>query len=109
MACHLLKKGWTSDEVNARLGHKPSSQELDKYINFLALDRHTPKKKLNDGQLQQLLEEVKDLKDRDKLNNLRVGEQSKDIAYLKQQIKKDREHFIKELKSFSQILEELDK
>jgi len=46
MACHLLKGGWTRDEVNARLGHTPSSDTLDAYINFLALDRNGPKRRL---------------------------------------------------------------
>ena len=27
MACDLLSKGWTTDEANYRLGHKPSSRE----------------------------------------------------------------------------------
>ncbi len=47
MACHLLKNGWTRDEVNARLGHTPSSTTLDAYINFLALDRNGPKQRLS--------------------------------------------------------------
>ena len=46
MACHLLKNGWSRDEVNARLGHTPSSDTLDAYINFLSLDRNGPKRRL---------------------------------------------------------------
>ncbi|CAG0985700.1 hypothetical protein PHYC_02010 [Phycisphaerales bacterium] len=46
MACHLLRMGWTRDEVNARLGHTPHSDALDAYINFLALDREKPKQRL---------------------------------------------------------------
>lgn len=54
MACDLLSKGWTRDEVNARLGHTPSSDEIDKYINFLALDRRRPKQKVADYQARRL-------------------------------------------------------
>lgn len=54
MACDLLSKGWTRDEVNARLGHKPSSDEIDKYINFLAIDRRGPKQKVVAYQSMQL-------------------------------------------------------
>jgi hypothetical protein len=46
MACHLLRAGWTRDEVNSRLGHTPGSRALDAYINFLALDRDRPKQRL---------------------------------------------------------------
>lgn len=53
MACDLLNKGWTRDEVNARLGHAPSSDEIDKYINFLAIDQRKPKRKVADYLSQQ--------------------------------------------------------
>ncbi len=46
MACHLLKWGWSRDEVNARLGHTPRSAALDAYINYLALDRQQSKERL---------------------------------------------------------------
>lgn len=62
MACDLLSKGWTRDEVNARLGHKPSSGEIDRYLNFLALDRRRPKQKLaeyRDRQLGQHLDRAR--------------------------------------------------
>ncbi|MFN3167777.1 MAG: hypothetical protein ACE37H_12010 [Phycisphaeraceae bacterium] len=53
MACDLLSKGWTRDEVNARLGHAPSSDEIDKYINFLAIDQRRPKRKVGEYLAQQ--------------------------------------------------------
>ena len=46
MACHLLRMGWTTDEVNARLGHTPRSEALDAYINFLALSRPQPRQRV---------------------------------------------------------------
>jgi hypothetical protein len=46
MACHLLSHGWNREQVNARLGHTPSSDTLDAYINFLALDRAEPKRRM---------------------------------------------------------------
>lgn len=48
MACHLLKSGWTRDEVRARLGHTPNSTALNAYINFLALDRSEPKRRMQE-------------------------------------------------------------
>ena len=63
MACDLLSKGWTTDEVNRRLGHKPSSREIDKYVNWLALDGRQPKRKLHEHQVAQLKQEINDLKE----------------------------------------------
>lgn len=72
MSCDLLKKGWTTDEVNARLGHKPSSDEIDCYVNFLAIDRHRPKKKVHEFEIQKLQEEIDGLKQREELSNRRL-------------------------------------
>jgi hypothetical protein len=74
MACDLLSKGWTCDEVNARLGHRPSSREIDKYINYLAIDRKTPKKKVFDNIVSKLKEEVDNIKDRERLTLLRYND-----------------------------------
>lgn len=71
MACDLLKKGWTTDEVNARLGHKPSSEEINKYVNFLAIDRHRPKKKVTEYTINKLNEEMDEIKERARLENKR--------------------------------------
>lgn len=54
MACHLLKSGWTRDEVRARLGHTPNSTALNAYINFLALDRSEPKRRMQSGETESL-------------------------------------------------------
>lgn len=58
MACHLLRNGWSRDEVNARLGHTPHSDALDAYINFLALDRDKPKQRLLESNADALRVEV---------------------------------------------------
>lgn len=71
MACDLLSKGWTTDEVNARLGHTPSSRELDRYINFLAIDRRRPKQKVQEFQVKRLLEEVEQFRQRERLHTQR--------------------------------------
>ncbi len=82
MACDLLKKGWSTDEINARLGHKPSSDEIDKYVDFLAIDRHTPKKKLHDNEVLMLHEKIKDMEDREKLQSVRMDGIMKKLAYI---------------------------
>lgn len=83
MACNLLKKGWNRDEVNARLGHKPNSNELNKYISFLALDRYKPKKKIFDNNLSRIQDELEKSKERERLYNQRMErlqEQMKELA-----------------------------
>lgn len=72
MACDLLKKGWTTDEVNARLGHKPSSDEIDKYVNFLALERKVPQRKVYDNNLTKLQAELDASKEKQMLEARRT-------------------------------------
>ncbi len=72
MACDLLSKGWTTDEVNQRLGHRPSSREIDKYVNWLALDRNRPRRRLRDSQFEALNRELQEAKDRERLLQQRL-------------------------------------
>lgn len=82
MSCDLLKKGWSKDEVNARLGHAPSSSEIDKYVNYFALDRHVPKKKVREHEIGKLQEEINFLKESDKKLNRRIEQREKVIQLL---------------------------
>ena len=83
MACHLLRSGWTRDEVNARLGHKPSSQVLDAYINFLALDRHKPKEKLRVARLADIEKSMEESRQREKVMSMRLRTQAEENQTLK--------------------------
>jgi len=83
MACDLLKKGWTRDEVNARLGHKPSSRIIDRYINFLALDRNKPKKKVYDSSLKKVESELEETRDLTKLQAERIKKQKDELEIMK--------------------------
>ena len=67
MACHLLSMGWQPHEVNLRLGHTPNASTLNHYINHLAIDRHRPKRKLYESKMETLQEELRELKERERL------------------------------------------
>ncbi|MFA5794962.1 MAG: hypothetical protein WC980_07875 [Candidatus Brocadiia bacterium] len=87
MACDLLNKGWTRDEINARLGHSPSSKEIDRYINFLAIDRNKPKKKVYEDTISKLRSEVEQVTGREKLLLLRFDDSKKEFVTLKERMK----------------------
>ncbi len=103
MACDLLKKGWTSDEVNARLGHKPSSIEIDKYINFLAIDRHKPKKKVYSHTLDKVQNELEESKSREKLYTERMQRQQTELEEIKKKYEEAEKDRQKEVKEFSAL------
>ena len=86
MACHLLKSGWHTDEINARLGHQPSSKELNKYVNFLALDRHQPKKKLYNNNLAKVQKDLEEERERRKLLDMRIEMQKDEITGLQEEV-----------------------
>ena len=112
MACDLLKKGWTTDEVNSRLGHKPSSTEIDKYINFLAIDRHKTKKKVQDNALLELKKELEQSKQREKLYQQRqenLQGQVQEVEKLMDKKYKTMETYIKTLEEASALFKENQK
>ncbi|OHB49714.1 MAG: hypothetical protein A2Y10_06030 [Planctomycetes bacterium GWF2_41_51] len=86
MACHLLKSGWTRDEVNARLGHTPSSKSLNAYINYLAIDRHAPKKRLLTSNLQEVQNELEEARRREKLQAERIERQQEELRALQMKV-----------------------
>lgn len=83
MSCDLLKKDWSRDEVNARLGHKPSSRIIDRYINFLALDRRKPKKKIYESNMRKIEEDLERNKELSKLQGQRLEGTKREIEDLK--------------------------
>jgi len=87
MACDLLKKGWTTDEVNSRLGHKPSSRIIDRYVSYLALDRTRAKKKVYEGSLKKLEIDLEKQKEYNKLQSLRMENMQRDNEQLRAEFK----------------------
>ena len=71
MACDLLMKEWTTDEINKRLGHKPSSRMIDKYATFLAIDKR-PQRKVYDSNIKKLEEELIQQREVNKLQTMRI-------------------------------------
>lgn len=83
MACHLLKSGWTREEVNARLGHTPSSDALNAYLTFLAIDRHGPKHKLFTTSLEAVQNELEDFRAKSKLEQQRMVRLTENVEQLR--------------------------
>lgn len=87
MACDLLVKGWTTDEINARLGHKPSSRVIDKYVNYLSLKRKKPKAKVYQSNLKQLEKKLNEQRELNKLQQIRFDNLKKEQDEMKLEFK----------------------
>lgn len=98
MACDLLSKGWSTDEVNARLGHKPSSRELDKYVNFLALKGERPKRKFRETQITVLVDKLEALQQREKLHTQRQERLREDVERLQKRLDEQNRQIFTEVK-----------
>jgi integrase-like protein len=83
MACHLLKQGWSIDEVKGRMGHKPSSHAIDRYATYLALDKHKAKRKMFESDLIKYQEELKKLRSRERRHEIWIENQKKEVGELK--------------------------
>ena len=104
MACHLLRSGWTREEVDARLGHTPQSKALNAYINYLAIDRDKPKKRLFDSSLEEIQNELEEAKGREKLSAERVRRQGEENASIKSELDRTRTD-VRELRQMLQKVE----
>jgi hypothetical protein len=99
MACYLLKSGCSIEEVNARLGHRPSSRQIDVYVTFLALDRRRPKKVVDQSNLRQVHAELEELRHREVLSRQSMGRQSEENQTLRASLERTRRelHDLREL------------
>lgn len=88
MACDCLRRGWSKEEINSRLGHSINSRVLEPYINFLALDKQKPKVREYKENLQGLNEKVSEQKNVNLILDKRVKEQEQNIEGLKMVITK---------------------
>lgn len=94
MACQLLRSGWSREEVDARLGHTPNSSTLNAYVNFLAIDRGRPKKKLFDSSLQDVQLQLQETLRREKLTRMRLQRQEEDNAHLRDELGRTRSDLV---------------
>lgn len=86
MACHLLEKDWTTDEIKSRLGHKPSSSVIDKYVNYKAKGKQKTRTKIRTFEVESLKQELEEMKSRERLQNMRNNLIQEDIKNLKRVI-----------------------
>ena len=83
MACYLLKQGWTTDEIKGRLGHKPSSRVIDRYVSYLDLDGKKPKIKLQENLIVDFKKQIIEYKNKEKLSSERMQELQNEIKNIK--------------------------
>lgn len=64
MATYFLQQNWTSDEVKARLGHSPSSTEIDRYVNYLGINQRKQREKGKEISLKEVNERYQELEEK---------------------------------------------
>lgn len=84
MACYLLNQNWTTDEIRGRMGHKPSSKILDVYVSYLALNKDKIRKKVEQGNIQELKEELEKYKEKSKRDTEKIEALDNEIENIKQ-------------------------
>lgn len=82
MACDCLKKGWSVEEINVRLGHEPWSKVLKPYIDALAIDKSKPKIREYKANLEGVNDKLTEQRGINQLLDKRLAEQTKKIEEL---------------------------
>ena len=106
MACHLFSQGWHSDDINLRLGHTISSRELDVYLNYMAQNKNRAKKILYNNNLEDVKNDLEEVRQREKLYSNRLERQKEDIEQQKMKILK-LENAMKDKVKFDDIAQNL--
>lgn len=84
MACHLFKEyRWTKDDINLRLGHSITSRELEAYFSYLAGQSKSVKKLHYNNNLNKVQQELEEIKQREKMWQIRNENLQEDISELK--------------------------
>ncbi len=106
MACNLFSLGWHSDDINLRLGHSISSKELDVYLNYMAQNRKRAKKIHYNNNLEDVKDELKEARQREKLHINRIERQGQGLEKQEMKIIK-LEKSINSLRKFDSIASNL--
>jgi hypothetical protein len=104
MACHLMKNGWHSDEINLRLGHTITSRELNVYVSYLAANKQMPKKKLFQSNLEEVQDELEETKRREKLQGSRIERQQEELDLMKEENKQIKASMEKKIKEITEMI-----
>ncbi len=86
MACHMLKLGCSREEVQARLGHRPGSDAIDAYVNFMAIDRERPKQRIFESSVFRLQRDLESAKQQERVALDRVRWKEAEIESLHTEI-----------------------
>lgn len=89
MACDCLKKGWSVEEINARLGHEIGSKVLKPYINALALEKrgaNSPKSREFKANIEGLNEKIAEQRNVNILLDKKIQEDKNKMVLLEQQV-----------------------
>ena len=81
--CHLLNVvGWSESDIKGRLGHKPSSRVLDKYVSYFAINKYPAKKKVFDNDYRKLKDEMVQIKEVSKHHSIQLENHDKLLGRL---------------------------
>lgn len=93
----LLVKGFSTDEIKKRAGHKPSSNVIDRYVTYHALNDKPMKKKFIQGQTEKFSEDLEKFRFQDKIKSQEIESLKQDFEDFKQEMKQQQKIFLKQL------------
>lgn len=102
-ACNLLKKGWSVDEINSRLGHTVNSHVIRRYLTYLSLDKRKPQAKVYQGNLRKLETDLEKQKELNKLQLLRFENLKKDQENMREELKAELLEMLKDVKKLEEV------
>ena len=82
-AMRLLDAGWTIEQINMRLGHHPTSRELERYVTYSTTSRNKPIQQTtasNQLNMQKELEKAQEMNRVAKIQSLNRADEKKNMV-----------------------------
>ncbi len=100
-ATYWLGRGISIDSIKKRLGHKPSSTVIDKYVNYLGLDEEMETKQIQEGNYKEMIDQAKETREKLIVLDQRLKERDKQMEDMQKATDKKMEHIDKVLQALT--------
>lgn len=84
MATFFLIEGWNTDEIKARLGHKPSSTVIDRYVNYLGINQKHKKKEKEEIDFKNYKDKYTQIQERNRRLEEKIKSYDQDMELIKE-------------------------
>ena len=98
-ATYWLRRGFSIDQIKARLGHKPSSRVIDAYVSYLGLDEEQSVEEIQTGDINEMTKKYNESQEQKIVQDERLKFLEEKLAKLEMDKELDLEKLLRVLRN----------